>query len=454
MIFPNLALWGAPKPDDPVGRINRALNDRTHRLIAGLSTESEFESVNGALVVAQGHGKYLRLRHVVGASAEIPESIREGCLGFTQGENTDFGHLKQLLCDLASIQAAVFEKLKCQAGKYVDRVLAVAVCDPGYWSSDFDGRMVYAPMCDATTLAELCGVSVIDSMPARDLAVDGSGRGLEALPYWLMFADRNRRVARQSRALVTVNEKGRYVDLPASDGLDSDVPKIKLFETIGFRFLDALTLKYFPVDDQQTYMDQLYADGLHTPELRTRWEASVKKCIGSHERLALQTDDIGAFDPAEISASLVEQADIYLKENSDLFSNVVRTGICWVLDLLCREVVSKQPDSAEKLDELVVSVSPQYEACVVNRLDQILEGVSVNSIRKYGVETDQLASVVAAVLGLFHIDQMPANVPWITGAKSQRILGNLTPGRPSSWRQLLRAMADFHPAPMKLRDAV
>jgi anhydro-N-acetylmuramic acid kinase len=42
----------------------------------------------------------------------------------------------------------------------------------------------------------------------------------------------------------------------------------------------------------------------------------------------------------------------------------------------------------------------------------------------------------------------------LTGAEGQRILGRLTPGRPSNWRQLVRVMADFHPAPMKLKDAV
>ena len=57
-------------------------------------------------------------------------------------------------------------------------------------------------------------------------------------------------------------------------------------------------------------------------------------------------------------------------------------------------------------------------------------------------------------MGLLYIDQMPANIPWLTGADSQRILGRLTPGRPGSWRQLIRSMADFHPPAMKLKDAV
>jgi hypothetical protein len=42
----------------------------------------------------------------------------------------------------------------------------------------------------------------------------------------------------------------------------------------------------------------------------------------------------------------------------------------------------------------------------------------------------------------------------LTGANSQRILGRLTIGRASNWRQLLRAMADYQPAAMKLKDAV
>jgi len=69
-------------------------------------------------------------------------------------------------------------------------------------------------------------------------------------------------------------------------------------------------------------------------------------------------------------------------------------------------------------------------------------------------ESVNLEALVAALLGMFHIDQLPGNLPTLTGARSQRILGRLTPGRPSNWRQLIRAMAQHHPAPMKLKDAI
>ncbi|MFN6110420.1 MAG: hypothetical protein ACK493_08590, partial [Planctomycetota bacterium] len=59
-----------------------------------------------------------------------------------------------------------------------------------------------------------------------------------------------------------------------------------------------------------------------------------------------------------------------------------------------------------------------------------------------------------ALLGALFVDQMPANVPLLSGATVQRLLGRITPGTPASWRNLLINMTDSHPPTMKLRDAV
>jgi len=452
MIFPNIAIWGSSDPADPAPRIDRALDDRNHRLSAGLSVGQRFACVRGALVVSQGNGKYIRLRHVVEASSEIPKPIREGCLRFLESEKRQYEDLAPLLADLSEIQAGVVEKLKCEAGKYVDRVLAVSVCDPGVWSNDFDGKVSYRSMCDSNRLAELSGVSVVDSHPARDITVGGTGRNIEALPYWMMFADRNPRVANRSRGLIRLEETGLMYTLPASDGLDSEVPEIRMTETIGFKFLDMLTRKYFPADQNLSHIDRLYADGSEIAELRTRWE---KVIVDFPQAGQFGAGDFGVgADFGAVTSELVAESDRYLNSNSDSFSNLIRTGISWVIESVIQDLARRSKVSLDQLDELCVSCLPQYEASVINLLDQRFPSTNVASIRKLGVTSEQLDAVVAAVLGLFHIDQMPANVPWLTGATSQRILGRLTPGRPSNWRQLLRVMADFHPAPMKLKDAI
>jgi anhydro-N-acetylmuramic acid kinase len=256
MIFPTLNLRSSSDPEDALGRIDRAIHDRNHRLSAGISISNRFDIVQGALVVSQGRGKHLHVRHVVAASTPIPQSIRAGCREVFDGRLRDSAQISQLISDLAEPQATVIEQLKCQAGKYVDRVLAVAVCDPGVWDQDFDGRISYAPFCDTTRLAELSGVTVIDAFPARDLAVGGNGNRLESLPYWMLFGDRSPKIASQSRLLVSIDDCCISYFLPASDGLDSELPRIIVFESMGVGFLNELIRRRFPDSQVPTEFDR------------------------------------------------------------------------------------------------------------------------------------------------------------------------------------------------------
>ena len=459
MIFPNLALWNSRDPNDAAGRIDRALNDRNHRLSAGLSITDRFSKVLGALVLCQGNGKYLRVRHVVFEETEIPKPIRNSLIELEASEGLDLIQTSQVLSDLAEIQAMNVERLKCEAGKYVDRVLAVSVTDPGFWGSDFDGRSSYSSICDPTRLAEQCGVSVIDSFPARDLAVGGTGKMLEALPSWLLFADREEPVANQTRALLSVGESSTSFVLPPSDGLDAEVPLIQAFQNVGFRFLDQLTRQFYPPGQQLEEMDLLYANGLDLPALRGRWDSIVDDAQESLERSGVLSIAAGhnnhpiAFLKDEITQALVDAAKEILQTGTEgkapAFSNVIRTGVQWVSERVLGQLDSSRLESKS---QIMIACSAQYEACLVNQLSRSEH--EVVPVRQLGFHQDELSAVIAALLGIFHIDQLPANIPWLTGAESQRILGRLTPGRPSSWRNLIRTMSDFHPAPMKLRDAV
>lgn len=433
MNFPTFASWKTPSPEDALGRIDRALNDRNHRLCVGLHVSRQFDFVRGVLIVSQGNGKYVRIRHMVESSAPIPQSIRDGCLEFAIGQSDERRCLSQSLTDLAEIQALVFEQLKCQAGRYVDRVLAISVCDPGYWETDFDGRSSYTSMCDATRLAELSGVTVIDAFPARDLVAGGNGERLDALPIWIIFADRNVRVAKQNRAMVNVNDRSVGYFLPASDGLDSEVPKIRTFETTGIQFLTQLIRKYLPLNSQFSKIESDFDQGELIPELRNQFEKS------KNER--------------DISGQLFAQSASYLDSNSNALADVLKTGTDFIGSQIHSQVVNK---FGQTVDQILVSCLPQFDSRIVRGVETAIgdQAMTTASGRRLGVSNEELGPAVAAILGLFHIDQMPANVPWLTGANGQRILGRLTPGRPANWRQLVRVMADFHPAPMKLKDAV
>ena len=355
MIFPRLRFWSSESGSESgPDLIHRSLENRQHRLCAGISVDEKFQNVHGCLAVLKGRGRFSQLKYATGASIELSASLQKGCEEISGSQRPNTFDLQFLLRDLADAQALVIEQLKQDAGKYVDRVLAISVADPGLWFTDFDGKPLYLPMCDPTTIAESTGIAVIDALPQRDLAVGGTGRPLAALPLWMILADRNPKVADNDCVLVDLTRQTPETFwLPASDGLDAEVPAIK-----------------WQVADADLTNDQV-----------------VRRARQTHP-----------------------QARLFVH-----FDESQRVGEGWV------------------------SVGTDFK---FERLDAVI-GKSIN-----------LEALVAAILGMFHIDQLPGNLPRMTGATSQRILGRLTPGRPSNWRQLIRAMAQYHPAPMKLKDAI
>jgi 1,6-anhydro-N-acetylmuramate kinase len=383
MIIPVPNLWKGKPEIRQQDQIDRAVSNRNYRLIAGLSIDRSFEQVTGVLFISGGHGKFIRCRHTVETSIPISAVLRKSCLRFFEGQDNDQGTFHSLLSDLASIQAAVVERLKIEAGKFVDRILAVSVSDPGLWRKDFDGRISYSSFCDATRLAELCGISVIDNFPAADIAAGGNGSPLDALPFWLLAADRNPRVARQERFVLQVNEQTTLLRLPVSDGLDSELPEFELWQLQDCSFI---------------------------------------RCTSeSHFRPSTSTVP----DPETILAAL---------------DPVIRGAI-------------GQSDNDHHV-ELICVDAKAPPANLASRLTTAYPILSVIDVANLGCPATSVAAALTAILGLMHIDQLPSNVPWLTGANAQRILGRLTLGRPSNWRQLVRVMADYQPAAMKLKDAV
>lgn len=336
------------------------------RLFAGLRLSGDFSCLSGGLIVTEGRGKHLRVTHAETQGARLPDSLAADLQKQAAAPN---GQWPALLADLAQFQASEFDRLKCLAGKFVDRILCLAVSDPGFWLRDFDGRLTYLSACDPNTLSNLTGVSVIDAFPARDLAAGGSGQALEALPLWLWLADRPRKAAQHSSGLVLVTPQGSTTGwfLPGSDGLDEIVPEI-----------GRLSLE------------------------------SSQIAAGQLAR-ALATFFRHSATPASLPLSVIHYAGQHADDER------VATEVADLLGVRTTPLFSSDAGSP-----------PTAEAEVV----------------------------ATALLGALFVDQMPANVPLLSGAAVQRLLGRITPGTPASWRNLLINMTDSHPPTMKLRDAV
>ena len=372
--YPNLSfdIWKAL--DDPGARIERVIQDRSNRLVMGASISSDMRTFQCVLAMTSGHGKFVRLRHVAGDQFEIPEALRKQWQSICEEKRTQ--DVRQFMSEMADFQSQTIDNVKRQAGKYVDRILAVTLVDPGFWVEDFDNQKIYCPMSDSHQVADLTGLTVIDSLPANDLLAGGNGGPLEALPLWLTFADRHQDVAKEHRMVIIVNQTCSVWLLPASDGLDADLPPIQLISSAT-------------TDDQVTL-------------------ERIGKDISDRCRLIERQTGISNARP--IGKTLIFCA-------------------------------AQQKAWAEKLSKILPVSSLEL-------LSDDADGDAGN------IRCQTLDGAMTAMLGVLHIDQLQANIPWLTSATEQRVLGRLTPGTPSNWRQLVREMADFRPPAMKLKDAV
>lgn len=441
--------------DDPVRKIDRTLDDRRHRLIAGLCLSRDFAKIDAVLMVAAGHGKYLRIKHTEAQSQALPQNLQTDLQEITSKPNASVADMRQLLTDLAIHQASLFEKIKCRAGKYVDRILAIAVTDMGLRWRDFDGSQQYASLCDPVRLSQLTGTTVIDDFPARDVAAGGKGICLDALPLWFLHADRTHNIAADHRLVLQLNSQSTGYWLPASDGLDSDLPNIGCIgPTPSVGFLDELLSSRREMAPSQTNEphrsetlspERLYANGSRNADLIEQWNQTWTQALAetSSENPSIQ----------EIDSKLAEIVNTPRFRNVAI-EDIIRSAVYWIVELILADV----SPASSRADHVYFATETALTPCLIN---QFIQAADFDKARVHcappipgATSSHSTTAISAAILGLLHIDQMPANVPKLTGASEQRILGRLSMGSPSNWRQLLREMADFHPPAMKLRDAV
>ncbi len=102
----------------------------------------------------------------------------------------------------------------------------------------------------------------------------------------------------------------------------------------------------------------------------------------------------------------------------------------------------------------LVWCGPREPGGLIDAVNRMLRDVRVVAPEELGIASGALRSATVAVLGLFHLDQVPGNLCRATGAHTPRVLGRVTPGSVVNWQRLLRDLAARRPAAVSLRSAM
>jgi 1,6-anhydro-N-acetylmuramate kinase len=337
----------------------RAVCER-RRWVIGLRVAAGCRALRAVVVGVEGRGLTARAEVFASAWASAPPAIRSSFARLRTPNRSQPGEAPLLAALLAESQAALLDTFAAQIAPVWDRVMAVAIDDPGVWAQGA-GLSVCGGLCDAARLADLSGLNVIDGFSGRDLAQDGRGRPLLPVPYWILLRD-----LRRTRLLVEWGSSVRMTLLPAS-------------------------------------RDDSGASGLRSFVIR-------------------RSKDSGPQSAPDTEA-LVQQIVAQMPS----LPGVVEVVLC------CRAIASSvvRTEFASQLPAL-----------------RVLEASEI------GIPAGCLQTTGVALLGLLHLDQTPANVPTITGARTPRVLGSLTPGSLANWHRLVRELAAAKPTVVSLRSAI
>jgi len=358
-------------PTAPAQLMERLSRNWQQRLAVGVSIGNDFQSVESALVLTKGAGKFLHHQWSSSHSLPLPTALGQGLRDLVDQPHPTLTDLSQTQIDLSQLIGQAVATAMAQSGRAHHKVLTVGIVEPGIWTTDFDETRRYFPLCDSDRVAERTGLTVIHSFPSRDLAASGSGLPCDMIATWLLLADRDPRISRRYVLALQDSEAFQAVLLPPSDGLDEDLPDIQRL--------------------------QLDAD-------------SATTCLA---------------DAARRVARFV-----------DRHVGNVNTPPIWL-------VRRSQSDRLPELAKALVEQAPHRYELKADPADGMLAN--------YAEAAD---ATIAGLLGLMALDQLPATIPWINGSCRPRVLGQITPGNPANWRQIILSMADYRPPAMRLRDAI
>ena len=413
----------------------RVVLDR-FRCTIGIAVSRNCRHIRAALMRCEGRGLDARCR--VECFVQQPVA-RQAKVLFRKlsGQARHAAPLASILsAQLAEVEAELVEQLLARGGQFAERVLAIGVHDPGLWRHE-QGLTGYVSLSDAARLAELTGLNVIDAFAARDVALDGAGRPLLAIPKWLLL-----RHFHHARVLLELGPMLRATWLPAFHD-SGDVCRIwSIGLGVGTRLVDCL-FKSLCKPGTEHAAAQRADNGRLIEALYDKWLSEVfdagtvprrdnQQALA--ERLAKMAVDVGGLETTSTA-------------------DLLCTATHLVAEIAARRMMQQLPASFAT-DEIVIAGYSGQTAFLAQQLAARLPKHRLLRELEGQITDESLGPAAVAVLALLTLDQVPGNSTAITGARLPRVLGRLTPGSPHAWHQLLRDAADHKSPIVSLRSAM
>jgi anhydro-N-acetylmuramic acid kinase len=413
--------------------------DGPQRTAIGISVASSCQAVRAALVDVAGRGFPTRVVIRSTVCLPIADSLVARLRKLVGGTKAEvpvetFG---QLQAELAEIEVEAIQKLSAEAALMPGKILVAGIDDPGLWCTA-GPHPYYLPLSDPARVAETSGLSVVDGFPARDLAQGGQGGPIGALPQWILLKH-----PQENRLLVDLGRTTRMSLLP-SDLCFSASSRILSFDVgPGTWLLDELTAKLTGGRHRFDPGGRFAVQGRRLDALVDHWLADY-----SVSRTSPRWHPRG-IRPERFLNEAIQMAVDAKWSVQDILCSATHL----IAELIARTARERLADDMT-VDRILITGGGQHNGMLLREIAARLPGISFSRIAELGIAYEALSPACAALLALFHLDQVPGNVCSVTGAGVPRVLGRLTPGSPQGWQRLLYHMAGAESTLRPLRSAL
>ncbi len=337
------------------------------------------------------------------------------------------------------IEEEAFSELVAESGVALPEILAVGVNDPGIRSYSASGQQ-FTTLCEPESLAQRTGMNIIDAFPRRDIATAGQGGPVFAFPTWILLKSETR-----DRILIDLGKTAKVTWIPRTSRL-SAAREITYREVAPCGLLlDALTHQLTKGAARVDTGGRLTVQGCHIPPLLKQW-----KELAAREP---------AWNPYGTPPIPYLHCALGKPDSTWAVRDILCTATYLIADAVAEtvlELIDHAPSASESAaePEILINGGAWQHGLLLNRLSVGLEHRPLLSITELGLSGDAFDALCTTVLATMFVDQIPANLPHLTGGETSVLLGRLTPGSPLAWQKLLQSMSAARPVQRTLRSAM
>lgn len=254
---------------------------------------------------------------------------------------------------------------------------------------------------NSSRLSVLTGIPVISDFRSADVALGGAGAPLTPICHYHLYGQDNKNIA-----VLNIGGITNLTFLPKKSGRK----KVKASDCgPGNMLVDQLTKILFGRDydkDGRIALSGIVSRKVLSALQRRAWFRSpYPKSLGREQ-----------FGDDEVK-KIIEMGRRYGISNKDIIATVSELTVISVMHYI---------ENLPALDKLIVCGGGAHNKYFMRRLSDLIGGSPVISSDDAGVHPDYVEAVCFALLGALWLYGEPANLPSVTGASKQAVLGRLT----------------------------